>query len=371
MNILHIMKDYKPNNGGSVVRNGNMIDTYKSLYKDKIIVLNLDGNVFSQYSQDDGVEIYRCISLYELLKTALKLVKKYEIDIIQAHNFRFLFVGYVAHLLNRKKTSLAVELHAIYRMAPFKEKMSYWLLKQAQLISVLSESAKKYLISSKKINAEQIIVLRNGLNKQSIVDEDSDIAEALEKIHNRNLCIVAYTGSFIKWQGVNFIAENFDYICDKVKNIFFVFLGDGREFEYVKNKIESGKYSSNALIHHGVEKKKIRKIMEYIDIVLIPREKNLTTNTAVPLKAIEAMQMGKCILSSDDDGLTELLNHDNARIFKACNIESLTEKLNELSEDKELRNLLGNQARMDAEKVLHSWNDNVIMLREKYKEILR
>ena len=361
------MKDYRPNTGGSVVRNSNMIENYITISNDSLTVMNLDGDKYPKHSLENGVAVYRYKSLFSMIRSAIRIARIKKIEIIHAHNFRFLLVGYICQLFNRN-TKLVVELHAIYKVGKIKEIISYYILSKANLIIVLSESAKRYLIREKNIKQPEIIVIRNGAPSRNIEPKESDFTAEIKKIRNK-YCVVAYMGSFFSWQGVRFIADNIDNILEKIPNIFILMLGDGPEYEYVYNALSSSKYAERTVVHHSITKNEIDTLFKVIDVVLIPREKNMSTNTAVPLKVVEAMQNDRCILASDDDGISELLNESNAKLFRQFDIESFIAQLHVLSENKVIREQLGNKAKEDAKNCLKTWEWNAYEVRKSYQHI--
>lgn len=359
MNILHIMEDYKPTIGGSVVRNGNMLDAYKQNYpEDSLFLVNMEGNKYERKTNEKGIVVFRCNSLFDQIVTSRKIVKTKNIGIIHAHNFRFLLVAFLAK--KRKKQKIVFEIHAVYKMGKAKELLSYWLLRRTEQIIVLADSAKKYLVEKKRIDVSRITTIRNGINCRNDKQNEKklDLYIALEEIRKQGKIVVSYNGSFIEWQGVRFIADYFEHILDSISNVVLLLIGDGQEFEYVEMKARQCKSKDRIIVHKGVSKDQMLSLYDQIDVILIPREKSLKTDTAVPLKAIEAMQYAKCILASGDEGIKEILNNNNASIFHPMEITDLIDKLIILSNNKALREQLGKQARVDSEKYLVTWDNN-------------
>lgn len=371
MNILHLMKDYKPSPGGSVVRNSNMIEAYKRLYEtDNIYIVNLEGGKYERHSWEKNILVYRTTTLWELVKTGVKLVNQKDIDVIQAHNFRFLFSAFLIHLLARKKPEIFVEIHAIYHMSRLKEAVSFALLKWVRGITVLAQCAKDYLVENHGIDPDIIHVIRNGaanLQPSLPVPVNCRIADQLEAWKKRYR-IAVYYGSFFEWQGVNFLGNHFDYLLDNEKDVFLLLLGDGPEYETIKRLSEKARFKDRILVHCNIPKEEILHVLEYADIVLIPRIKNISTDTAIPLKAIEAMEMGKCILASNDNGLLEILNQENAEIFDGGDIRSFLSHLQILVHDGEHRDKLGKRAKKDGEHLLLSWEENSRRMHRLYEQ---
>lgn len=368
MKILHLMKDYMPKIGGSVVRNSNMIENYlKQAPEDKAYIANLDGEKYEAHSVENGIDVYRAKTLSELIEIAAKLVRDENIEIIQSHNFRFLFAAFMTRFKSKRTPKIFVEIHAMYHMCWYKELLSRMLLKKVDGIVVLADCAKQYLIEEYKLNSKKITVIRNGIdaNDGKISIQDSELSSGIEAL-KKKYTIVLYTGSFYEWQGVNFLADRFDKLLEEIQEIAFVMIGNGPDYDYVKDKLLKTKYNDRILLHPGISKQEILSVYDLADVLIIPRLKNLSTNTAVPLKVIEAMEYGKCIVSANDNGLKEVLNETNAFIFESEDVDSLINQLKKAVENPERRNTVSSKAKNDAKELFVSWEDSALQMKKLY-----
>lgn len=375
MNILHIMKDYKPTLGGSVVRNSSILENYSRIYnRDNIYLLNLEGKLYSSYAQIKGIKVYRVCNIVQLIFKAIQMIKVARIDIIHAHNFRCLFVAYIAKILSHSDIKLIFELHAMYNMNQLKKFISYNVIKKVDAVVVLANCAKNYLVESHSIPASKIHVIRNGCdidyqdcslkNKHSKNIIDYQLIDIIKNKQDRLL--FAYVGSFYQWQGVNFIADNINAIIAASKNIELILIGNGPEYNYVNKKCLQSSYATNIILYPGVGRETLSIIMPYFDVMLIPRLKNISTDTAVPLKLVDAMMAGKCILAANDNGLLEILDDSNAMIFESGNIDDFIAKMQKLIEDGQLREMLGRHSAIDAQKKFVTWSESCNKLHQLY-----
>lgn len=370
MKIIHLMKDYKPTISGATVRNSSMLEHYKEISpSDEFYVVDLDGNSYASKSVENDIVIYRKQSLYDLIKCTVMLLREHKIDVIHAHNFRFIYAAFVAKKIAKQKSKIVAEIHALYHMKWYKEILSYYLLRKTDKVIVLANCAKEYLIKQCKIEREKICVIRNGIENEKKYDEfDSLLIEQIKEL-KRKYRILIYTGSFYDWQGVIFLSQNFDEILGKNPTLAIVMVGDGPEYEKVTSYGEKAENRNRIIIHKGVSKTEISKLLDLIDIVCIPRIKNLSTDTAIPLKVVEAMMHKKTIISSKDDGLLEILNSENAVLFDSQNINQLNKGLNVILDNKEYSEALAEQAQKDVYKRFTSWEENAHKLVLLYKEI--
>lgn len=371
MNILHIMRDYKPRIGGSVVRNASMIESYNKNTEDKLYLINLAGKEYAPRERIDNVEIYRCKTLLAMIITACNVVIRNNIEIMHAHNFRFMFVAFVIKfILPWRHLKVVTEMHALYKMKNFKEKIAYYLLRKSDAIIVLADSAKKYLTEKGKINGNIITSISNGRTEIKYKEnKDFEIYAQLMEM-KRKYCIAAYFGTFYAWQGVLFIARNIDRILKECPQLYIVMIGNGPDFDETKKFIQECRYRDRIYLWKGIEKDKLYSLYELIDIILIPRLKSLSTDTAIPLKAVEAMELSKCILAGNDNGLKEVLNDKNAGLFNSGDVEDFLLILKKLLADEQLREKLGKQAKLDSQKLFHTWENNALQVKKIYERVL-
>ncbi|MEH2957567.1 glycosyltransferase family 4 protein [Candidatus Merdisoma sp. JLR.KK006] len=370
MKILHIMHDYKPRIGGSVVRNANMVEAYKRNSNDEIYLINLGGKEYKLRECIGGIKIYRCRSLMEMIVTARNIIFKNGIEILHAHNYRFMFVAFmIKFMCPWRHLKIVTEMHSLYRMKRFKELISYYLLRKSDAVIVLADSAKQYLAEKMRVDKKKITSISNGISEVSFKENKNfKLYEDLSEKKN-NYCIAAYFGTFYAWQGVLFLAQNIEKIFQECPDLYLVMIGDGPDFVQTKELIQKSRYKEQIFLSGSIEKEQICNLYELVDIILIPRLRDLSTDTAIPLKAVEAMEFSKCILAGKDNGLREILNEKNAGLFKSGDIEDFIFVLKKLLADRQLRGELGQKAKMDSRNFFHTWDTNALQVKKIYEKI--
>ncbi|MBR2409073.1 MAG: glycosyltransferase [Lachnospiraceae bacterium] len=374
MKVVHIMEDYRPTVSGAMVRNSSMLEAYKKRFKqDDVYVVNLEGKKYVGKEVINEITVYREKNIFRQLLRAIRLVNRENADVIQGHNYRFLLIAYLASKLSRRHPKVYVEMHALYHTSSWKAWMGRRLLRKVSGVFVLAECAKKYLLDVYEMDGDKISVIRNGMSSElqedlkSICPND-EINRWIQDQKQMGRKIIFYSGAFIEWQGVNFLAKNIERINNEVQNISILMIGDGPEFENVSKLAEKQK---NVLIHKGIDRGEINIFMDLVDVVIVPREKNLSTDTAVPLKLIEAMQKGKCIVASGDNGIRELLNDSNGLLYSPNIIEELISKIQQAMSRDDLRITLGKKAQDDVDEILTSWDTNSVVVHDAYLKGMR
>ena len=95
------------------------------------------------------------------------------------------------------------------------------------------------------------------------------------------------------------------------------------------------------------------------------------TELVTPLKPLEAMAQKRLLVASDVGGHKELIqNNKTGLLFKAGDLEELTESLDRILEDSTLRTLLGQQGR-EWVKENKTWDKTTAVYDEIYGKILK
>lgn len=367
--ILHLMQDYKPKNGGGVIRNSSLLERIceKGVC---ISIVNLGMEKKRERNENiNGVRVVRCCNMFDLLKTAYNEARKNDVKIIHCHNFRFLLFGWLVKVFACRKAQIIAEIHALYRMSFIKEKLAYVLLKNCAAVIVLSNSAKEYLVNERGVKGELVHVIRNGI-LPTLLEKDlnSEAYRIISKARETYL-VAAYFGTFYDWQGVDFLVNTLKLVLEQNSNLFIVMIGDGPRYSALSEIIQENEVSDRVYISKSVTKKQLVALYDIVDIILIPRLKNLSTDTAVPLKVVEAMQFSKCILAGSDNGICEVLNDQNAQLFTSGNQDSFLASLNELTKNEKKRLVLSKHAGVDCNSLFETWDEEAEKLKSVYNSL--
>ena len=156
--------------------------------------------------------------------------------------------------------------------------------------------------------------------------------------------VLGFIGSVRKIEGLNLVVDSISKLKDK-KNIVFVVVGDGDELSLLQWKIKTLNLSKKILTIGRVPHDQVKEYYSIMDLLIYPRIESNVNNRVTPLKPLEAMAMGKTVLASDVEGLKELvIDGENGFLFKKDNIESLSEKIRMLSQDKTFLGQMGAKA---------------------------
>ncbi len=132
---------------------------------------------------------------------------------------------------------------------------------------------------------------------------------------------ILYFGRYSKEKGVETLLRAVDSLPD----IKFVFAGSGLLEEEIQKR-------SNAVNRGFVEGEELVKLVSQADFSVVPSE----CFENCPFTVIESRVYGTPVLGADIGGIPELIDNGvNGELFESGNVEMLTDKIKEMSENKQ------------------------------------
>jgi glycosyltransferase involved in cell wall biosynthesis len=248
-------------------------------------------------------------------------------------------------------------------------------LKKADLVVVVSQAIKEELLR-RGINGEKILVNPNGVNP----DHYSPHVDGSGIRHQYNLNgkeIIGFIGTFGKWHGAEILAEAFGQLLQKYpeyqKRVILFMIGDGVTMPLVKRNIERYAMRESCVLTGLVPQEEGPEHLAACDILVASHKPNPdgTPFFGSPTKLFEYMAMGKGIVASNLDQIGEVLKHDHtAWLVKPGDVESLTEGLKVLIDDRARRESLGRAARNEVV-AKYTWKEHTRKIIEKLREQYR
>ncbi len=175
---------------------------------------------------------------------------------------------------------------------------------------------------------ENILVASNGvdLDKFKLNKIKKELRQELDLSIDKK--IVMYVGHLYKWKGVDLLIEVADNLKAK-KDIMFVLVGGTRNDEEKYKKIVGGRTLENFFVLGYKPTEKIPNYLMAADVLVLPNipiteESKYYTS---PIKMFEYMASRTPIVAADLESIGEILNKNNAILFKAGDVEDLEEKI--------------------------------------------
>lgn len=345
MRYIFFIREISSNMGGVETQVYRLAKNFneKNFFKPVLITTNVEAPL-SKLFIENGFEVY-LVDFKNLIKGAFelnKIIKKYDVALIQSHMFRESILGRLTHILNPN-------VHHIFRVhtyidcswIPEYKKLLYHVFEKITnpLIDkyiCINESARSELIKRSKINSSKIRLVSNAIDKLNS-EEKNDFSEA----NIRNIAMIA---NLIPHKGHDVLIKGLSILKEKNIIVNVRLIGGERtadvnnsETTYTNYLVELARKNDvlDQIEFYGYTKKVYDALKGY-PIVVLPSDSEGTPNSL-----LEAMSVKKLIVASEVGGIPEFIKNgvtgflhrpqsaeDFARVIEVVQMKSLEELKN-------------------------------------------
>lgn len=269
--------------------------------------------------------------LYKAIPEALKLIKiiiDQNIDLLHLnHNLNGDRAGIVAGILTR--TKIISHYRGLYKPVPIDIFLAKFILK----IICISDFVKQEYISH-GIHEEKCITVYNGVDINTFKPSSS----------SSNTIIIGCIGRLEEWKGQHVLIKAIPDILKIFPTAYFQFIGNG------SNKKNLLKLSDSLNVSKSLEfTGSISNIKDRL------KEFTIAVHTSIEPEpfgrvVIEAMAMGKTVISTNIGGPTEIIsNNVDGFLIEPNSPKNLAKKIIEVLKDEKLNFRIGKRARSTVE----------------------
>ena len=180
--------------------------------------------------------------------------------------------------------------------------------------------------------------------------------------------VILFVGTIYEFSGLENIIQNFETIKSKVKEIKFLIVGGGLDFEKIKSLVNKKKLQSDVILTNFKPQHEIPKFISLADVCINSFEINKITDRIIPIKILEYLACGKPVLSTPLKGTIDLLPKEDFGIIYS-QYDSFVENLSELLTNTEKLEELGNKG-LDYVIKNHDWNILADSLLKKFENLV-
>lgn len=235
-----------------------------------------------------------------------------------------------------------------------------FFLNISDIIIVLSNVWKEFFLQI--IEAEKIRAIPNA------VDSSFYEIDRTKNLVNHPYIQILFAGYLSTDKGIYDILDSIPLVIKKHKDVKFLFAGaDDKpgELEIIKKKIIDNNIGEYVSFLGILSKKEMSSIYKKSDIFILP-----SYIEGMPMTILEAMAAGLPVISTPVGGIPEVVEDCvNGFLVIPGDSKNLGDKIIELIENKELRNIIGNNNRKKI-KERYDWNIIEQKLEVVYNELL-
>ena len=181
--------------------------------------------------------------------------------------------------------------------------------------------------------------------------------------------VIGFVGTIYPFAGLDFLLNQFDILKNQIKNIKFLIIGGGPDFERITSLVKKLNLESDVILTGFVKQEKLYEYISLFDICVNPFVVNKITDRIIPTKILEYMACRKPVLSTPLKGTVELLPDESFGIVYS-HLNNFIHSIVELSKNKDKLNILGNNGFIYIEKN-HYWNALADRLIDMFRQIIK
>jgi glycosyltransferase involved in cell wall biosynthesis len=306
-------------------------------------------------------------SLARYSVTLRSFIIKEDIDVVQCHSIRSLLTVGVAAKLTRRPCFWYVKGDL---ENPLLDRIGYAVADKV-LFQCETTKNRKYPELVRKYH-DKIRILPNGIDLVEVLcAERADPTKLIDELclDQRKLNIM-FLGQIYAPKGIEYLLEAIVKIHKINPNVALYLVGDHaldayKGYRKKLNSIIKSGFLNGVVIFTGWRADAV-EILSLMDLFVLP-----SLSEGVPKSIIEAMALGKPVVSTRVGGIPELVRHgETGFIVEPRDSDGLAHAILTLANDKELRTRFGEKARGIAFKY-YSIKENIAGLEKIYTELAR
>ncbi|MDT8897363.1 glycosyltransferase [Thermanaerothrix sp. 4228-RoL] len=205
------------------------------------------------------------------------------------------------------------------------------------------------------LQEDQVVIAPNGVDLERYQGLP-DPSEARRRLGLKEQFTAVYSGHFYPGRGMGLLMA----VARNLPQIQFLWVGGRDEaVTYWRNEVRQ-QGLTNVMLTGFVENRVLPLYQAAGEVLLMPYERAVagssggnSADICSPMKMFEYLACGRAILTSDLPVLHEVLNDGNARFCPPEDVEAWTRALDDLYCHPDVCGVLGQQARVDAER--YTW----------------
>ena len=285
-----------------------------------------------------------------LLPKLIRIIKKNQIDIVHGQGARAEFFGRLASGFSPKAkyvstVQMPVDGYAVSPMKIVLYKMLDYISEQfVDRFIVVSTVLEKAMIRDHGIPRGKIIKIYNGIETDEYIPNAERLRSAEREIRRefelvKGAPVIGAIGRLVWQKGFEYLIRSIPALIQDIPNVKCILVGEGPlRIELERLAISLG--LDDRLIFSGY-RSDIREIMAAMEIVVIP-----SLLEGFPMITLEAMSMGKPIVTTTIDGILEQITHGREGLLvEPKNPRAIAQAVKHLVDDPDYALSLGMNAR--------------------------
>jgi glycosyltransferase involved in cell wall biosynthesis len=241
-------------------------------------------------------------------------------------------------------------------------------MQAADLVVTLGEAMREEIVA-RGVPAEKVLIVPNAVSEEFL--QPLPDADALRKELGikPNEHVVGEVSSLVPHEGIGTLLEATRLLRERGLPVRALIVGDGPERPALQRQAADLGLGEAAIFTGRVPAAKVREFHALLDVFVVPRTPDRVCQLVTPLKPVEAMASGLCVVTSDVRALAEIIKPD---VTGALTIPqdpvALADTLELLVCSPDIRRKLGDNAREWVARD-RTWAHNAARYRDAYARL--
>ncbi len=210
----------------------------------------------------------------------------------------------------------------------------------ADRVIVVSSALRDHLIKN-GTDKDKIVVMPNGIDPAdfNVKPEDGRLRKKYDITADE--IVIGFVGVLRKWHNIETLLEVFRQLEPERRQLRLMFVGDGVERPNFINFARKLSIDKRVIFTGRVPHGEVPDYISLFDLAISPH----VTYYSSPMKILEYMGMGKCVVAPDMQNIRDLIEPEKTGVlFKPENKEDIHRQMLAIIKDDKLRDEIGRQA---------------------------
>ena len=238
----------------------------------------------------------------------------------------------------------------------------------ADLVVTLGEAMREEIVA-RGIPAEKVLIVPNAVSEDFLQPLPDATALRAKLGIAPNEHVVGEVSSLVPHEGIGTLLEATRLLKDRGLPVRALIVGDGPERATLQRQASDLGLGEAVIFTGRVPAAKVREFHALLDVFVVPRTPDRVCQLVTPLKPVEAMASGLCVVTSEVRALAEIIKPD---VTGALTIPqdpvALADSLELLVCSPDIRRKLGENAREWVARN-RTWDHNAARYRDAYARL--
>jgi len=238
----------------------------------------------------------------------------------------------------------------------------------ADLVVTLGETMRDEL-EARGVPAAKILIVPNAVSEDFLAPPPDPGNLRAELGIQPDEYVVGEVSSLVRHEGIGTLLEATAILRTRGVPVRALIVGDGPERAALQRQAAAAGLAQAAVFTGRVPAAKVRQFHALLDVFVVPRTPDRVCQLVTPLKPVEAMASGLCVVTSEVKALTEIVKHEVTGMQTVPQDPvSLADCLEYLLYSPDIRRKLGDNAREWAARD-RTWAHNAARYRDAYARL--